>query len=629
MKKVFSFWFAVLCVIAMSSAFFVSSAADLPLVNVTEATSTENEITLNWAKAKGAQGYKVYILGAEEKYEGVASTTELTYTVKNLTPNTKYTFKIRPFIKNEDGTKDFGKMGEPFEFKTRLKKITSVKVTSQNTTSVSVEWKAVKGAEYYRVQFKQKGEPEYVAAGDTTETKFTVKKLNGDAYYRIRVSAKCKGNSSIYSDSIVVYTTPVKLEKPVFKSSTSNSVKIGWTKNSQANLYYVYVATASDGEYKKVGQATGTTYTYKISSPKTAYWFKVAPVIKTDLQNVTGSKSSALKASTANITITAPEKVRKGEHPILKVPNYSSGVKWTTSNSKIIKVDGTKFYACGTGSVTLTAKYKNGSKSITYNVGAPVVTVMSCVYDVTNSRYIFENRKNEKCYPASITKLITALVALKYMDVNDTIVVGSELNMVESMSSRCGIQKGEKFKLGDLLYGLLLPSGGDAAYTIAVNCARKVSGKPNMGYVDAKNYFVSLMNKYMTSIGATGTHCVNPHGYPVNGHYSTVSDLVLVAKQVLKNKTLSKITSTPSKTVKALTGKSRTWKTTNSLITPGAHYYSQYARGMKTGTVNDNYTGIVSAATKGGKTYITVAIGCDSYNARYQKTRTLYNTYIV
>ena len=253
---------------------------------------------------------------------------------------------------------------------------------------------------------------------------------------------------------------------------------------------------------------------------------------------------------------------------------------------------------------------------------------MSAVYDYTDDQYVFEQNINKRCYPASITKLITALVALKYMDPYDTIVVGSELNLVESNASVCGLRKGEKFRLKDILYGLLLPSGGDAAYTIAVNCARKASGNPNMGYRDASKYFADLMTKYVRSIGGTGTNCVNPHGYPRSNHYSTVHDLMLIANKVLDNDLLRTITSTKSKYITALTGRGRTWSTTNSLLKTSSAYYYPYAHGMKTGTVNPGYTGIIAVATKNGRTIITIVIGCPTYNSRYDNTHKLLKAYL-
>lgn len=629
MRKINSLFLFVFCTAAMMLCLsYNTSAANFMPPEITEVSSTSSEITISWNKIKGAVGYKLYMKNADGKFEGIASTAKTTYTVKKLDANKTYEFRMRAYKRNEDNSKDFGSYCETFSEKTKLPDITGFSFKEANTVSVTVKWNKVKGAQTYKVYYCAAGKKGYTLAGETTNTQFKVKNLDDSSGWKIKVIAKCKGNSSSFSDVIRLYTVPHKNAKPTVVSKDSASVTIKWTPSGKANLFYVYVATEKDGKYKKVAATSDTTYTYNKKTPNTTYYFKITPVIKTERQTSVGKSSSPLAAKTGNISISGPSAVRKGEYPEITVPYYNSKVKWKSSNTKVIKIKDGRIFAQGTGTATLTATYKNCKKSVNVTVTSPVVSYMSAVYDVTNNEWVFESRINERCYPASITKLITALVALKYMDVNDTIVVGNELNMVEALSSRCDIQKGEKFKLGDLLYGLLLPSGGDAAYTIAVNCARKVSGKPNMGYVEAKNYFVNLMNSYMKSIGATGTHCVNPHGYPVNGHYSTVHDLVLVAQQVLKNPTLKKVTSTPYKYVTALTGKGRSWRTTNSLLVSYSSFYSPYAHGMKTGTVNDNYTGIVSAATKNGRTIISVVIGCESYNARYYATHKLYNAYL-
>ncbi len=507
---------------------------------------------------------------------------------------------------------------------------TGLAFSSATTTSITLKWNPVKGAETYYVYCGVSGVDGYTLVGKVNGTSYTITNLSPEKKYKIKVKATAKDKpASDRSELIRLYTLPPRGSKPTVASRDGASVTIKWTKSGRENYYDVYVASSANGKYKKVTTTKKTTYTYEKKTPEKAYYFKIVPVIKTADQYSEGQASPIRKAAIGKISIERPDVIRKGEYPEITVPYYNSKVKWKSSNKSVIKIKDGRLYAVGTGKAKLTATYKKKYKrTITVKVTAPTVSTMSAVYDVTNKRYIYQNRINERCYPASITKLVTALVALKYMDVNDTIVVGSELNMVEAYSSRCDIRRGEKYKLGDLLYGLLLPSGGDAAYTIAVNCARKVTGNKNMGYVAAKNYFVGLMNKYIKSIGGTGSRFVNPHGYPVSGHYSTVHDLVLVANKVLKNKTLKKVTSTPYKYVRALTGQGHEWGTTNSLIASYAYYYSPYAIGMKTGTVHDEYTGIIGAFKKDKKTYITVVIGCESYNARYDATHRLIRTYL-
>ena len=629
MKKIYSllFFLVSMFIIAFCSG-NTAFAAKLPAPQIKEVTSTENEIKITWTSVYGAAGYKIYMVGKSGEFEGLISTSKTEYTVRNLKSDKAYKFRIRAYEKGENKTKVFGEYTKAFRKTTKLPDITGLSFLRSSTNSISVKWKAVEGASSYDVYYRSPAWNSYKAVRGIKNTAYKIKNLDGKTAYRVKVIARSENNKSDFSDVKIFYTTPIKASTPQFVSNTAESVTLKWNPVGKANLYSVYVSSEKDGTYKRVAQIKGTQYTYIKKTPNTAYFFRIAAVIKNSEQSVLGEKSEALKASVGNLKITVPEKIRKGEYPEIKVPGYDDKVSWYSTNRDVIRYRNDRLYAVGSGETTLTAVYKKGKASVKVTVLPSPVSCMAAVYDVTNDKYIFERDINAKAYPASITKLITALVTLEHMSVDDIIIVGNELNMVEPLSSRCNIQRGEKFRLGDILYGLLLPSGGDAAYTIAVNCARKVSGKPNMGYVDAKNYFVKMMNEYVKSIGGTGTHCVNPHGYPVDNHYSSVHDLVLIGRKVLENPTLKKITSTSYRYVTSLTGQGHSWSTTNSLIINGAYYYSPYAHGMKTGTVDDYYTGIMSAATKDGRTIITVAIGCKSYNARYNATHALYDAYL-
>lgn len=604
-------------------------AADLPAPFLRQQDISSDSITLKWNKIDGAYAYKVYVFDKNaDSFVSLGSTRNTFFFADELKSETTYTFIVKPFVLDKKGNKDFGEKSNEFTATTELGTVENITLEKATTSAIKIKWNKVNGAVKYKVKYCPAGSDEYLVAGETKKEHISISNLEGSKKYKIRIAAIGKESNSPYSNAFCFYCTPGKADKPKLVSADNRSIKISWNKVKTADKYYIYVSSKENGTYKLIGTSKGNSYTYSINKPEQICYFRVAAVIDTKDQTTAGKKSDALKASTKPIQISGPTSARCGEHPIISAGYYDSKVRWSTSDSSIIRIKGKDIRACKNGTATVTAEYNGSRASVTITVSSPVLKYMSCVYDYTNSRFIFDSRVNEKCYPASITKLITALTALQYMSLDDVIVVGSELNLVEPLSSRCGIQYGEKFKLGDLLYGLLLPSGGDAAYTIAVNCARKASGNPDMGYVDAKNYFVSLMNQYMTSIGAKGTHLVNPHGYPVNGHYTTVYDLVLVAKKVLANPALKSRTATASKYVVALTGKGRTWTTTNGLINPNSSFYSPYAHGLKTGTVDTDYTGIVSAATKNGRTIITVVNGCESYNARYVATRTLYNYYL-
>ena len=123
------------------------------------------------------------------------------------------------------------------------------------------------------------------------------------------------------------------------------------------------------------------------------------------------------------------------------------------------------------------------------------------VYDVTQQKMLYGKNENKHIYIASTTKLMTCFVALSVFHPDDIIVVGNEINLRKPNSSLSFILPGHKLRVRTLIAALLLPSGNDAAYTIAVNAARKHSGDMNMGYERAVNYFCNLMNEKARALG--------------------------------------------------------------------------------------------------------------------------------
>ena len=594
----------------------------------TSFSSTATGITLSWKENDEAVGYKLYEI-KDGKGSLVKKTADCSARLTELTPDTEYLFRVRAYTKDADGNTVNGILSDVLTVRTKLGDIGNLHFIAASDSAIKVGWNKVKNAGYYKVAVAPFGQSTYKTVGTTTNDSFTVKELVGKTGYKIRVVAVSDKNTSVYT-RIPLHTKPTAVKSVKAAAAEYESITVKWDKMPYATQYSVYVCETKDGKYKLKGTTAKTSFKASFDRPGTQYYFKIRAAVRNEYQNTTGSFSDVFSASTKAYPLTINLKsknIRKGEYLYLNAVHYKN-VQWTSSDTKVVFIKGARAYAASTGSATITAKSGNRKTSVKVTVGAPVVNYVSCVYDYTKDQLVFSNKYTSRCRPASITKLITALVALEYMNVNDIITVGNELKLVAFDSTCCGIRKGEKFRFGDLLYGMILPSGGDAAYSISVSCARKAAKKPNMGDEEAIQYFVSLMNSYMKALGATGTHFVNPDGYPAADHYSTVHDIVLAAKQVLKNPTLKKVTSASSKYVKAIIGKSRTWKTTNQLLNRSSRYYSPYANGMKTGTVSNTNTTIVSSATKKGRTIITVMVGCESFNARYTATHKLYNAYL-
>ena len=226
--------------------------------------------------------------------------------------------------------------------------------------------------------------------------------------------------------------------------------------------------------------------------------------------------------------------------------------------------------------------------------------------DFDTGEVIFANKPNERVYPASVTKMMTALILLETKtDLSEKVTVGSEVNGFGPEASKMHIKQHEVISYKDLLYGMLLVSGNDAAATIAVNIGGSISG------------FAQLMNKKAAELGMTNSHFVNPHGLQSAEHYTTSADLAKLAIACLKNPTFAEVVRTPEYTV-APTNKTPNGydlKTTNRLLSTdpkNESFHYDGAIGIKTGSTNAAQGCLVAAAKRNGRTLISVMLGDDS-----------------
>ncbi len=241
--------------------------------------------------------------------------------------------------------------------------------------------------------------------------------------------------------------------------------------------------------------------------------------------------------------------------------------------------------------------------------------------DQRSGKVLYQKNENERLYPASTTKILTALVALENGDLDDTVTVGKEVLMVPWDSSKAYLKVGEQITLRELLMGLMLPSGNDAADTIAVYIGRKAAGDMSLDETKAMDKFVELMNKRAKEAGATGSHFVNPHGYHDENHYVTPHDLALIAREAMKNEYFRKVVSTCKYNVEGENvvdngqvqkSVDHTWINSNELINKSGKDYYEYATGIKTGYTTPAGQCVVSSASKDGMDLIAVVMDSSS-----------------
>lgn len=244
----------------------------------------------------------------------------------------------------------------------------------------------------------------------------------------------------------------------------------------------------------------------------------------------------------------------------------------------------------------------------------------SAFYSVDDKSIIYNDNIDLKVAPASLTKLLTASVALKYVDKDKVFTVGSEQWLVQPYSSLCYLQIGNMLTLEDLITGMLMASGNDAAYTIAVSVARELKPDIYMTDDEAVQYFCELMNNFACSLGMTQSNFVNPDGWDNDEQYTTVADLIKISEYALYVPEIREITSKFQKNVTIYSGENFTWTNSNLLLDPYSDYCCENAIGMKTGTTANAGNNLIAVFQKNERNYISIVTGCQSDTDRYELT---------
>ena len=249
---------------------------------------------------------------------------------------------------------------------------------------------------------------------------------------------------------------------------------------------------------------------------------------------------------------------------------------------------------------------------------------MAAVYCIEDDKFLYSDSIDKHIAPASLTKLLTAsVVALQYISEDTVVNVGSEQALVPEGSSICYVLPGHSLVLSDLIAGMLLVSGNDAAYAVAVTVTRAAAGDAEMSNEDAVKYFCGLMNGFAEKIGMTDSHFTTPDGWDDDEQYTTAADLAALAKYALSVEMIREIVGTYRKDVIYDSGETNSWKNTNKLLDPESMYYREDAVGIKTGTTEKAGNCLIAAVRASDKTYITVAAGCSSDSERYKLTNEL------
>lgn len=255
----------------------------------------------------------------------------------------------------------------------------------------------------------------------------------------------------------------------------------------------------------------------------------------------------------------------------------------------------------------------------------PYVTAEgSVLIEQETGKVLFDKDAHKKLFPASTTKLLTALIAIEKGNLDDIVTVGDEVWMIPADSSKACIVTDEQITLRDLLFGLMVNSGNDAAMTIAVHIARSIKGN-ELSTQEALDYFAELMNQRAKEAGALNSNFVNPHGYHDTNHYTTAYDLAMITRDAMKYEFFHEITSTINMETKYWdTKEPRYWHNKNRLINKYYPEYYEYATGGKTGWTTPAGPCLVSTAAKDGMNLISVVLKSE-YSKQWSDTVALFN----
>jgi len=246
------------------------------------------------------------------------------------------------------------------------------------------------------------------------------------------------------------------------------------------------------------------------------------------------------------------------------------------------------------------------------------------VYDIEADCFILLKGEEKVIYPASTTKLMTALMALRYLSPDEIITCGEEVSFIESGSSVAYVKEGMQLTVEMLIEGMLIPSGNDAAYAIAAAAGRRIANDDSISSEDAVEVFVAEMNRYGKEIGLCGSSFCVPDGYYGDEHYTTLEDMLIISRLAYENELIMKYACMPSHEVTYESGEQNLWLSTNYCLDLASEYYSPYITGLKTGSLDDYYN-IICTATDGNDSYIIGLFGLENKDSRYAQAQKIAN----
>ena len=263
--------------------------------------------------------------------------------------------------------------------------------------------------------------------------------------------------------------------------------------------------------------------------------------------------------------------------------------------------------------ITLMSCAVTGAGAISFPNEVKFKSKRALMVNMDNWQTVFEQNADERCYPASTTKIMTFIVAYEHVDDIDKTKVTIKKSIIDKLkstgSSMAHLDEhiGKKMSVKDLLYSMMVPSGNDAALTLADYIGGGSTDK-----------FVKMMNEKAEELGCKDTHFMNPDGLHDENHYTTARDLYIITKHAL---TLPDFETISNATEWLCEGEKTPVVTTNYMIDKnrGGEYYYMYAKGIKTGTTDQAGRCLVTSPTADKHSYLLILLGAPYKEGEYEE----------
>jgi D-alanyl-D-alanine carboxypeptidase (penicillin-binding protein 5/6) len=244
------------------------------------------------------------------------------------------------------------------------------------------------------------------------------------------------------------------------------------------------------------------------------------------------------------------------------------------------------------------------------------------LFDAATKEVLYYKNAVEPVFPASTAKLLTSLVTLDWCSEDEQITVGNEVSLIAVDATRAYLKAGEVLTLRNLLEGMLLPSGNDAAFAAAAYVGRKSLQDKNASAQAAIKEFIRLMNLKASELGAKNSCFKTPDGYDALGQYTTAYDMGRIGLAAINNDIIKSITKKSRSRNVFISGEDVTWYNTNNLINKDSGSYYSNAIGLKTGTSSMAGKCLIAAGRKDGRT-VVCAVMDSSASGRWEDAEKL------